>query len=173
MLCFTYLQILLVCESIPLLRICLTIFRFYLRSILLKSILLSCFHFFINNKQFLKLTYLVKVIYGHYKKKCKQYRKLKKKKMLLQAFCCLQFSSVAQSCLTLCDPMNCGTPGLPVHHQLQSSLKLMSIELVMPPSHLILCCPLLFPPSIFPIIRIFSKDHCYTHLRRLTQKIPA
>ena len=29
-----------------------------------------------------------------------------------------QFSSVAQSCLTLCDPMNCGTPGLPVHHQL-------------------------------------------------------
>ena len=30
----------------------------------------------------------------------------------------LQFSSVAQSCLTLCDPMNCSTPGLPVHHQL-------------------------------------------------------
>ena len=29
-----------------------------------------------------------------------------------------QFSSVAQSCLTLCDPMNCSTPGLPVHHQL-------------------------------------------------------
>ena len=30
----------------------------------------------------------------------------------------VQFSSVAQSCLTLCDPMNCSTPGLPVHHQL-------------------------------------------------------
>ena len=30
----------------------------------------------------------------------------------------IQFSSVAQSCLTLCDPMNCSTPGLPVHHQL-------------------------------------------------------
>ena len=30
----------------------------------------------------------------------------------------LQFSSVAQSCLTLCDPMNCSTPGLPAHHQL-------------------------------------------------------
>ena len=29
----------------------------------------------------------------------------------------VQFSSVAQSCLTLCDPMNCSTPGLPVHHQ--------------------------------------------------------
>ena len=33
----------------------------------------------------------------------------------------LQFSSVAQSCPTLCDPMNCSTPGLPVHHQLCSS----------------------------------------------------
>ena len=39
-----------------------------------------------------------------------------------------QFSSVAQSCLTLCDPMNRSTPGLPVHHQLPSSLRLMSIE---------------------------------------------
>ena len=41
----------------------------------------------------------------------------------------LQFSSVAQSCLTLCNPMNCSTPGLPVHHQLRSSLKLMSIKM--------------------------------------------
>ena len=31
---------------------------------------------------------------------------------------CLQFSSIAQSCLTLCDPVDCSTPGLPVHHQL-------------------------------------------------------
>ena len=36
--------------------------------------------------------------------------------------------------------------------------KLMSIESVMPSSHLILCCPLLFPPSIFPIIRVFSNE---------------
>ena len=33
----------------------------------------------------------------------------------------IQFSSVAQSCPTLCDPMNCSTPGLPVHHQLPES----------------------------------------------------
>ena len=33
-------------------------------------------------------------------------------------FCSLQFNSIAQSCLTLCDPMNCSMPGLPVHHQL-------------------------------------------------------
>ena len=47
----------------------------------------------------------------------------------------LQFSLVAQSCPTLCDPMDCSTPGFPVHHQ----LKLMSIESVMPSNHLILC----------------------------------
>ena len=36
----------------------------------------------------------------------------------LSSLCCVQLSSVAQSCLTLCDPMDCSTPGLPVHHQL-------------------------------------------------------
>ena len=48
-------------------------------------------------------------------------------------------------------------PGLPVLHHLRSLLKLMSIELVMPSNHLILCHPLL-PPSIFPNIRIFSNE---------------
>ena len=43
-----------------------------------------------------------------------------------------QFSSVAQLCLTLCDHIDCSTPGLPVHHHSQSSLKLMSSESVMP-----------------------------------------
>ena len=69
-----------------------------------------------------------------------------------------QFSSVAQSCPTLCIPMNCSTPGLPIHHQLPSSLKLMSIESVMPSSHLILCRPLLFLPPIPPSIRLFSNE---------------
>ena len=55
----------------------------------------------------------------------------------------MQFRSVAQSCLILCDPMNCSTPGLPVHHQPGSLPKLMSIESVMPSNHLILCHPLL------------------------------
>ena len=40
----------------------------------------------------------------------------------------------------------------------QSLLRLMSFELVMPPNHLILCCPLLLPPSIFPSIRVFSNE---------------
>ena len=48
-----------------------------------------------------------------------------------------QFSSVAQSCLTLCDPMNCRASIT----NSQSLLKLMSIESVIPSNHLILCCP--------------------------------
>ena len=68
-------------------------------------------------------------------------------------------SSVAQSCPTLCDPMNCSTPGLPVQHQLpETSLKLMSIESVMPSSHLVLCRPLLLLPPIPPSIRVFSNE---------------
>ena len=70
----------------------------------------------------------------------------------------VQFTLVAQSCPTLCDPIDCSTPGLPIHHQLPSLLKLMSIELVMPSNHLILCRPLLLPPSIFPSIRVFSNE---------------
>ena len=73
-----------------------------------------------------------------------------------------QFSSVAQSCPALCDPMDCSTPGLPVHLQLQ--LILMSIELVMPSNHLILCRPLLLLPSIFPSIRVFW-DESVLHIR--------
>ena len=70
----------------------------------------------------------------------------------------VQFSSVAQSCLTLCDPINHSTPGIPVHHHLPVMVKLMSIESVMPSSHLVLCHPLLLLPSIFPSIRGFSNE---------------
>ena len=70
----------------------------------------------------------------------------------------VQFSSVTQSCLTLCDPMNRSTPGLPVHHQLRSSPKLMSIESVIPSSHLILSRPLLLLPLIPPSIKVFSNE---------------
>ena len=141
----------------------------------------------------------------------------------------LQFSSVPQSCPTLCDPMNHSMPGLPVHHQLleftqthvhwvsdaiqpsnplsspsppalnlsqhqfssvqllshvwffvtpwtaarqasqsitnsQSPPKRISIELVMPSNHLILCCPLLLLSSIFPSVRVFSNESAL-HIR--------
>ena len=60
---------------------------------------------------------------------------------------------------TLCNPMVCSTPGFPVlHHLPEFAQKLMSIESVMPSNHLILCCPLLLPPSIFPIIRVFYSE---------------
>ena len=70
----------------------------------------------------------------------------------------VQFSSVAQSCPTLCDPMDCSTPGLSVHHQPLESPKPMSTESVMPSNHLILCHPLLLLPSIFPSVRVFSNE---------------
>ena len=69
-----------------------------------------------------------------------------------------QFSSVTHLCLTLCDPMDCSMPGPPSITNSRSLLKLMSIESVMPSNHLILCCPLLLLPSIFPSIKIFSSE---------------
>ena len=65
--------------------------------------------------------------------------------------------SLPQSCLTLCDPMDCSMPDLYFTNS-WSLLKLMSIESVMPSNHLILCCPLLLLPSIFPHIRVFSNE---------------
>ena len=55
-----------------------------------------------------------------------------------------------QSCLTLCNPIDCSTPGFPVHPKSWSLHKVRSIESVMPSKHLILCCPLLLLPLIFP-----------------------
>ena len=62
-----------------------------------------------------------------------------------------------QSRVWLCDPMNCGIPGLLILHYLQSLLKLMFIQSMMPSNQFILCCPLLLLPSIFPSIRVFSR----------------
>ena len=69
-----------------------------------------------------------------------------------------QFSSVTQTCLILCDPMGCSTPGFLVHHNSWRLLTLMFIELVMPSSHLVLCYPLCLLPSIYPSIRVFSNE---------------
>ena len=68
--------------------------------------------------------------------------------------------SVAKSCLTLCNPMDCTRLSFTIS---QSLLKLMSIESVMQSNHLILC-PLLLLPSIFPSIRIFSNESAL-HIR--------
>ena len=72
----------------------------------------------------------------------------------------IQRCSVTQSCLILCDPIDCNTP-----HQAfksftisQSLLKLMSIESMMPSNHVIHCLPLFLLPSIFSGIRVFSSE---------------
>ena len=66
------------------------------------------------------------------------------------------------SCVQLCNHMDCGNARLPCPWAISSIfwslLKLMSIESVMPSNHLILYCPLVLLPSIFPSIRIFSSE---------------
>ena len=76
----------------------------------------------------------------------------------------LQLSSIAQSCPTLCDPMDCSTPGLPAITNSRRPPKPMSIQLMMPSNHLILCRPLILLPSIFPSIRVFSNESAL-HIR--------
>ena len=69
--------------------------------------------------------------------------------------CC----SVAQLCLTLCDPMDYSTPGFPVHRFPEVCSNSCPFESVMPSNQLILCRrPLLLAPSIFPNIRVFSNE---------------
>ena len=67
------------------------------------------------------------------------------------------FCSVSRSCLTLCNPMVCSTPGFPVHH-LCPELAQTHVHWVGDANHFILCRPLLFLPSIFPSIDIFSNE---------------
>ena len=77
---------------------------------------------------------------------------------MADVFCTVQFSSVAQSCPTLCDPMNCSTPGLPVHHQLLESTQthVHRVGDTIQPSHP-LSSP--SPPAInLPSIRVFSTE---------------
>ena len=69
-----------------------------------------------------------------------------------------QFSSVIQSCPTLCDLMNHSMPGFLSITNSRSLIKLMYMESVMPSNHLILCPPLLLPPSIISSIRVFSSE---------------
>ena len=70
------------------------------------------------------------------------------------SFCCCE---VTHLCLTLCDPMDCSMPGIPVLHSLTEFAKTHAIELMMPSKHLIFCHPFLLTPSISPSIRVFSN----------------
>ena len=78
--------------------------------------------------------------------------------------CNSQFSSVAQSRLTLCDPMDCSKAGFPVHHQLLelAQTHVHRVELVMPSNRLTLCHPLLLLSSIFPASVTFPMSQFFT-----------
>ena len=78
--------------------------------------------------------------------------------LIFMQYLFVQFSSVTQSCPILCDPMNHSTQASLSITNSQSSLKLTSIESVMPSSHLILCRPLLLLPPILSSIRVFSNE---------------
>ena len=68
---------------------------------------------------------------------------------------------VVQLCPTLCDPMYCSMPGFLSFTISKSLLKLMSIELMMPSNHLILCCPLSSCPQSFPSSRAFPISQLF------------
>ena len=69
-----------------------------------------------------------------------------------------QFSSITQLCPTLCDPMDCSMPGLPVHYQLPKLAQTHFHPVSEPSDHLISGCPLLLLPSIFSSIMVFSNE---------------
>ena len=73
-----------------------------------------------------------------------------------------QFSSVTQSCPTLCDPMDCSKSGFPDHHHSQSLFKLMSIELVMPSNHLFFVIPFFSCLQSFPSSGSFLTSRLFT-----------
>ena len=74
------------------------------------------------------------------------------------SFSSVQFSPVAQSCLTLCDPVNRTRQASLSITNSRSPPKPVSIETVTPSNHFILCHPLLLLPSLFPSIRVFSNE---------------
>ena len=88
----------------------------------------------------------------------------KKKKWLEGRNEAVQFSSVTQLCPILCEPMDCTTPGFPVHHQLLELAQTHVHPVGDAINHLILCHPLLLLPSIFPSIRVFSNESAL-HIR--------
>ena len=77
--------------------------------------------------------------------------------LILSSLCSI-FSSVSQSCPTLCNPMDCSTPCFHVHHQFSVLIKLMSIESLIPSNHLILCHPLLLSLQSFPASGSFPRS---------------
>ena len=81
--------------------------------------------------------------------------------------CSVHFSSVFQSCLTLCNPVDCSMPGLTILHQILELGKLMSIELVLPSNHLMLCHPLSSCLQSCPVTGSFLMSQFFTSVKVL------
>ena len=86
--------------------------------------------------------------------------------------CCCCCYSVTQSCPTLCNPLDCSTPGFPVLHYHLEFAQTYVHESEMPSNQLILCYPLLFLPSVFPSIRVFSNELAL-HIRQSNTRASA
>ena len=101
---------------------------------------------------------ILKFIWNHKNPNCQSH--LSKTGSITLPNCRLyyQFSSVAHLCPTLCHPWTAACQASLSITNSWSLLKLISIKSVMPSNHLIFCCPLLLPPSIFPSIRVFSNE---------------
>ena len=85
-------------------------------------------------------------------------------RILASIYISVQFSWVAQSCPTFATPWTAGCQASLSITNSQSLLKHMSIDSVMPSNHLIFCCSLFLPPSVFPSIRI-SSNESVLHIR--------
>ena len=95
-----------------------------------------------------------------------------------QIYGSVQFISVAQSCLTLCDPMNCSTSGFPVHHQLLEFTQTYGHRVgdAIQPSHPVIpfsSCPQVFPASgSFPVSQLFASSGQSTGVSALASFVP-
>ena len=79
----------------------------------------------------------------------------------VHSWCCISYCfSVAKSCPTLGDSMDCSTPGFPVFHYLRNLLKLISIKIMMPYKRIILCHPFSYHRS-FPASGSFPRSHLF------------
>ena len=139
--------------------LCVLVFFFFL--LLLWTLLVTCIPLHQHMSQFLKYLETDFLCLG-----CMHFQLNKYCQIVLQSgdsnlHPSVQFSSVTRSCLTLFNPMDWAHQASLSITNSWSLLKHMSIESVMPSNHLILCLPHLLLPSIFPSIRVFSKESAF------------
>ena len=124
-----------------------------------KVILIFCSVFFIRVLMLQSLKFFISTIYFYFFKKKLLYFNWR---LITLQYCDVHLSSMAQACPILCDPMDCNTPGFPVHHQLPelAQTHVYWVSDVIQPSHSL--ASLLLLPSIFPSISVFSMNQFFS-----------